>query len=724
MKKIFPRLLLIAASVTMSLNAVAQEVDSTQTATVITLDDALKIALSENASVRVADKEIERVGYAKKGTYASLFPQIDITGSFMRTIKKQVMYMDMDMSDFMGGGSSSGSGSEGSEGGSTGSGSGSTGSETSSPMAGMPSGGGIEVGRWNTYNLGVSASMPLINAQLWKSLKISGQNVELAIEKARSSRLDMVTQVKQAYYAVLLAKEALNVYKDVYDNAVKNFEQTQMRYNAQKASELDYTRAKSTVANAIPNVYNAESSVILALWQLKAVMGVSLDQDIDVAGTLGDYSDTMATDNYSSDALTLDYNTTMRQLAIQADQLAETVKMQKYAYIPSLALTFSYSLNAMTNDFKFSDYRWTPYSYVGLSLNIPIFSGGKRYNDVRQAQAQASELAIQVDDTERQLKIAIRQYLNTMETKMKSLAAAEDGVETAQKAYDIATQSYNVGRSTITELNDAQLALTQSKLAVSQSIYEYVVAKSSLEQILGHDFIDDYWFKTGSPTYLVRLLAHSDENINELVGKYYPTKDFDDYKATVERPLPMIYQSGYLTIKGWSRNTNSYLLDFPNDEVRRGFISLLAADYLKPKVSPDSWVLQVIEALGKGECEKLHQLMVSFFASIPYSQRRKDDEREKERYFQYTFYLVLRMISSYTIFIEKEQSEGRVDCIIETPLYIYIFEFKRDGSAKEALQQIEDMGYAREYFSDKRKIFKIGCSFSSKTGTIDDWGER
>lgn len=484
MKKIFPRLLLIAASVTMSLNAVAQEVDSTQTATVITLDDALKIALSENASVRVADKEIERVGYAKKGSYASLFPQIDITGSFMRTIKKQVMYMDMDMSDFMGGGSSSGSGSEGSEGGSTG-------SETSSPMAGMPGGGGIEVGRWNTYNLGVSASMPLINAQLWKSLKISGQNVELAVEKARSSRLDMVTQVKQSYYAVLLAKEALNVYKDVYDNAVKNFEQTQMRYNAQKASELDYTRAKSTVANAIPNVYNAESSVILALWQLKAVMGVSLDQDIDVAGALGDYSDTMSADNYSSDALTLDYNTTMRQLAIQADQLAETVKMQKYAYIPSLALTFSYSLNAMTNDFKFSDYKWTPYSYVGLSLNIPIFSGGKRYNDVRQAKAQASELAIQVDDTERQLKIAIRRYLNTMETKMKSLAAAEDGVETAQKAYDIAAQSYNVGRSTITELNDAQLALTQSKLAVSQSIYEYVVAKSSLEQILGHDFIDD-----------------------------------------------------------------------------------------------------------------------------------------------------------------------------------------------------------------------------------------
>lgn len=482
MKKWIPSLLLIAISVSWSAKAVAQEADSTQTATVITLEDALKIALSENASVRVADKEIERAGYAKKGTYASLFPQIDLTASFMRTIKKQVMYMDMDMSKIMGGGSSSDSGTTDS--GATDSGSSST--ETPS----FPTGGGIEVGRWNTYNAGVSASMPLVNAQLWKSLKISGKSVELAVEKARSSRLEMVTQVKQSYYAALLAKEALNVYKDVYVNAVENFKQTEMRYNAQKASELEYTRAKSTVASAIPNVYNAESSVVLSLWQLKAVMGVELDQNIDVAGSLEDYTGEMALGN-GTDIMNLDHNSTMRQLAIQADQLAETVKLQQYAYIPSLALTFSYSLNAMTNDFKFSDYRWTPYSYVGLSLNIPIFSGGKRLNDVRQAKVQASELAIQVNDTERQLKIAIRQYLNTMETQMKSCAAAKEAVETAQKAYDIATKSYNVGRSTITELNDAQLALTQAKLGESQSIYSYMVAKSSLEQVLGHDFIDE-----------------------------------------------------------------------------------------------------------------------------------------------------------------------------------------------------------------------------------------
>ena len=481
MKIRLPRLLLAAGSALMSIGAFAQETDTTQTATVITLDDALKIALSENASVRVADMEIERTGYARKGTYASLFPQIDLTGSFQRTIKKQVMYMDMDMSSLMGGVDESGEGSTDGTGSEAGSGEG-------APSLG---GGGIEVGRWNSYSGGVTAAMPIVNAQLWKSIRLSAKDVELAVEKARSSRLDMVTQVKQAYYGVLLAKEALNVYKDVYDNAVRNFEQTRLRYNAQKASELDFTRAKSTVASAIPNVYNAESSVILALWQLKAVMGVDLDQNIDVAGTIGDYASEMTCDQTLGGDISLEYNTTMRQLAIQAEQLAMNIKIQKFAYIPTLSANFAFLETAMTNDFKFSNYRWTPYSYVGLSLNIPIFSGGKRLNAVRQAKVQASQLGVQMDDTERQLKIGIRQYLNTMETQIKSFSAAEEAVNTATKAYGIAEKSYNVGRSTITELNDAQLALTQARLGVSQTVYDFVVAKSNLEKIMGYDFIDE-----------------------------------------------------------------------------------------------------------------------------------------------------------------------------------------------------------------------------------------
>ena len=438
---------------------------------VLTLDDAIVIALSENIAVKVADKEITRTQYALKGSYASLFPQVDGSGSYQRTIKKQVMYMDFDMSSMMGGGGSSQGGGE----------------ETPAPSQ-RPSGGGIEVGRWNTFSTGIQAAMPLVNAQLWKSIKISGEDVELAVEKARASRLDMVTQVKQAFYAVQLAKEAYKVYEEVYDNAVENFRQTEMRYNAQKASELEYTRAKASVANAIPNLYDAENNIDMTLWQLKAVMGIDLDMDIDVAGELQDNAALMFRDIHENDDVSLENNSTMKQLEIQAGQLAEAIKMQKFASLPTLSLAFAYSVNAMTNDFNFREYRWSPYSYVGLSLSIPIFAGGRRLNSVRQSKVQYEQLQLQALNTERQLKIAIRQYLNQMETSMKSYDAAKEAEQTARKAYGIATQSYNLGRSTLTDLNDAQLALTQAQLGVSQAVYSFVLAKAALEQTLGKDF--------------------------------------------------------------------------------------------------------------------------------------------------------------------------------------------------------------------------------------------
>ena len=448
--------------------------DDAQETTVLTLDQAIRIALSENIAVRVADKDIERAEYARKGTYAALFPQVDGSASYSRTIKKQVMYMDFDMGSIMGGG-----GEEGAEGAETKAG--------GSDGGGSKNGGGIEVGRWNTYSAGVQASMPLVNAQLWKSLEISGQDVELAVERARSSRLETVTQVKQAFYGVLLAKEVYAVYESVYDNAVRNFNQVQMKYNAQKASELDFVRAKTAVTSAIPDLYDADNAIALALWRLKAVMGVDLDMNLDVSGSLQDYSQQMFYDIHRHEGAPLDRNATMRQIAIQAEELANAIKMQQYASLPTLSLGFAYSLNAMTNDFKFSEYKWSPYSYIGLSLAIPIFAGGRRSSAVKQAQVQSRELELQRLDTERQLKISIRQQLNTMETAMNSLSAAQESVETAAKAYDIASKSYDVGRSTLTDLNAAQLALTQAQLSVSQAIYSFVSAQAQLEQILGID---------------------------------------------------------------------------------------------------------------------------------------------------------------------------------------------------------------------------------------------
>ncbi|MCI7178666.1 MAG: TolC family protein [Candidatus Cryptobacteroides sp.] len=465
---------------------ILEEADSAETPVVISLEQALKIALSENIAVKVADKEIERTKYAKKGTYASLFPQIDATGSYQRTIKKQVMYMDFDMSSF-GGGSAAGSGSTGSGTAGTGEGSGTGSGSTASSSK---NNGGLEVGRWNTWSAGVSASMPVVNAQLWKSIKISGMDVELAVEKARASRLDMVSQVKNAYYAVLFSKEAFNVYKEVYENAMTNYAETEKKYNVQKATDLDMARAKTNVANAIPNVYNAESSIILALWQLKAVMGIDLEMNIDVEGAIEDYSEYMTSDVTKADSISLDRNSTMKQLEIQANELAQSIKAQQYAYIPTLSLAFNYSYNAMTNDFNFKEYRWTPYSYVGVSLSIPIFSGGKRLNQVRQARNSYEQMRLQMTSTERNLKISIRQSLNTMETNVKSYDAAKDAVASAEKAYSIAEKSYEVGRATLTDLNDAQLALTQARLAESQAVYNFIVAKTQLEQTLGQDFTE------------------------------------------------------------------------------------------------------------------------------------------------------------------------------------------------------------------------------------------
>ncbi len=233
--------------------------------------------------------------------------------------------------------------------------------------------------------------------------------------------------------------------------------------------------------------------------------------------------------------------------------------------------------------------------------------------------------------------------------------------------------------------------------------------------------IMDFWFRSGTPTYLIRLLSHFNENMNELTGKYYGMEEFVDYKADVEKPLPMIYQSGYLTIKDYNMRRNRFLLDFPNDEVKNGFLTMVATSYLKPKERLEGWIDDVIDAMEDGKADTLGTLFTSFLSSIPYTMRRKEDEKERERYFQYTFYLIMRLISVYTVYTEKGQSQGRVDCIVETPQYVYIFEFKLDGTADEALQQIEEKGYAREYASDKRQVFKIGASFSSETGTIGEW---
>lgn len=245
----------------------------------------------------------------------------------------------------------------------------------------------------------------------------------------------------------------------------------------------------------------------------------------------------------------------------------------------------------------------------------------------------------------------------------------------------------------------------------------------SLLNALDSNKIKDYWFETGTPSYLVRLLEKTNENLDELAGKYFAQNQFENYRADSQLPLPMIFQSGYLTIKAYKSKTDKYLLDFPNDEVKKGFASFVADSYLKTKKSSESWVGDLVDALEDGNLDQFRTLFTSFLASIPYTVRRKEDEHERERHFTYTLYLIFRIASCYVTYAEKAQSQGRLDCVVETDKHVYIFEFKLDGTAAEALKQIDSKGYATEYLASGKTVHKIGLSISSETGTVEDWGE-
>ena len=183
--------------------------------------------------------------------------------------------------------------------------------------------------------------------------------------------------------------------------------------------------------------------------------------------------------------------------------------------------------------------------------------------------------------------------------------------------------------------------------------------------------------------------------------------------------MPMIYQSGYLTIKGYDKEYGTFLLDFPNEEVRTGFISSIVSGYFKETGDKNLWIVDVSQSLRLGDTEKFKKLMSSLLASATYRFQRKQDPVECERYFQYTFYLIIQMLGFYNAVAEKETSESRIDCVVECQKYVYILEFKLNGSADAALQQIKEKEYAAPYAADGRTVIGIGINFSSEKGTID-----
>ena len=228
-----------------------------------------------------------------------------------------------------------------------------------------------------------------------------------------------------------------------------------------------------------------------------------------------------------------------------------------------------------------------------------------------------------------------------------------------------------------------------------------------------------YWFSTGTPTFLIDKLKESGFDAKQITeGELYANANvLTDYRYDNPNPVPLFYQTGYLTIKGYDRKYMSYQLDYPNDEVRYGFLNSLAPTYLQDEESPNPLDIRSFGMdIEKGKTDSLRDRFTAFFARLPYP----NDENIVEQNFQNVVYIVFMLLGQYTQ-TEIHSAKGRADCTVETDDYVYVFEFKRDSTADEAIKQIEEMGYAKPYAADARKLIKIGVNFDSKERNLDGW---
>lgn len=439
----------------------------------LSLDDCLRIALSESPTVKVAEMDITRVDYLKKNNLAELLPQISFGAQYSRMLAKQVAYMNMSGFGSLGG-STSGGEDEGDSG---------EGGTPAAP-ASKGRGNGIKMGLDNSYSMGFSASMPLVAPQLWASMKLSDAQILQSVEQARASKLDLVAQVKQAYYTLLLANDSKRVIQQSYDMAALTYDIYSKRYSAGDASEYDVLRTSVAMKNVEPQLLQADIAIKQAKLQLMVLMGVDASQDFQFKGELSDYEKTMYEDVM---ALPTDYslNTSLRQNELQQNTLDQSVRVNKMAWYPTLALTANYNWTSSSDGSPFKNFRWNPYSVVGLNLSIPLFTGGRRYNNIRMAEIQATQNRLQRENIERSVSMQAKLAVDNIQLNVRQIASCSESVGQADRAHSIMQQSFDIGAASYLNLRDSELALTQSRLTYYQAIYNYLVATNDLELLMG-----------------------------------------------------------------------------------------------------------------------------------------------------------------------------------------------------------------------------------------------
>ena len=230
---------------------------------------------------------------------------------------------------------------------------------------------------------------------------------------------------------------------------------------------------------------------------------------------------------------------------------------------------------------------------------------------------------------------------------------------------------------------------------------------------------DSYWFESGTPSFLIEKLRSSSFRAEDFVNGIESTeKEIKDYRIENANPIPLFYQSGYLTINDYDRRFKTYTLSFPNQEVKTGFFDSLIP-YVLGEYNSDNplSVRKLVQNIERGDTDAIYDILYSIFASIPYIESKNVSY---ESVWRNQIYLIFELAGEF-VTCEQHTSQGRSDCVVETSDYIYLFEFKVDKSADEALAQIESKDYTGRYKADNRQVIRIGADFSSQTRNIDDW---
>ncbi len=488
--KSFITIMALAGSFCLNTAAIAQQTtSSTDTAAVsdtttkelrLSLDKCIEIALSKNPTIQVADMEITRMDYSKKEVLAQLLPNISFGTTYNRMLAKQVAYMNMDGMPGLGGGS--GSGSEGSE----------SGDEAPRSSRSSKKMNGIKMGLDNSWSTGFQASVPLFMPQLWQSMKLSDSQILQTVETARNSRLEMVNSVKGAYYALLLAQDSRKVIEESYDMARLTYETYTKNEKAGAASKYDVLRASVAMKNIEPQLIQAEIAIKQARLQLLILMGMDASYIVNADSDLEYFERNMSPRTTPSTASEVENNPSLRLNAVQLQIADRNVKLQKWAFAPTLSASINYNWTSSSNGNPFRNFRWTGYSMFGLNLSFPLFEGGGRYSKLKQAKIQSREARLERENLYRSVNSQIDLAIDNINLNVKQIESCIESEHQADEAHIIMKKSFDVGAASYLDLRDSELALTQARLSRLQAVYNYLVADAGLELLLGSAPLEKY----------------------------------------------------------------------------------------------------------------------------------------------------------------------------------------------------------------------------------------